>query len=208
MYDQTTSIERFLAAAAAKQPAPGGGSVTALVAALSASMGEMSINYSLGKKSLAEFEGELRPAREEFERARRMMLQLMVEDQLAYEALTAARKLPDGSPDRRAAFDPALLACIRVPQAMAATGVAVLELCDGVVNFVNFYLLSDLAVCADLAMAAVRCATYNVRANLPDVADPAERKRIEETTMHVLSRAATLIQQVSPRIWARHAQGA
>jgi len=132
----------------------------------------------------------------------------MVEDQLAYEALTAARKLPDAAPERPAKFEAALLACIRVPQAMAATGVAILELCDHVVNFINFHLLSDLAVSADLAMASVRCATYNVRANLPDVADPDDRKRIEETTMHVMIRAAKLIQQVSPRIWARHAQGA
>jgi oligopeptide/dipeptide ABC transporter ATP-binding protein len=39
-----------------------------------------------------------------------------------------------------------------------------------VVDVVNVYLLSDLAVSADLAMATVRCAVYNVRVNLADVA--------------------------------------
>jgi len=75
-----------------------------------------------------------------------------------------------------------------------------------VVSFVNPYLLSDLAVCADLAMATARCSVYNVRANLPDVPDAADRERIETAVGQTLSNAAVLIQGVSPRIWARHGQ--
>src|SRR4051812_40140271 len=94
MYDKTTSIEKFLAAAAARQPAPGGGSVTALAGALAASMGEMVVNYSLGKKDLDAYVDELKPALDEYHRARQVLLQLMVEDQDAYSTLTATRKLP------------------------------------------------------------------------------------------------------------------
>src|SRR5882672_8189200 len=97
MEDQQSTIAQFIEAAAAKKPTPGGGSVTALVGALAASMGEMVLNYSIGKKELAAYEGELKPALAELHRARQMMLQLMVEDQAAYEAMTAARKLPDNS---------------------------------------------------------------------------------------------------------------
>jgi formiminotetrahydrofolate cyclodeaminase len=206
MYDQNSTIKQFLDAAAAKLPTPGGGSVTALAGALAATMGEMTINYSIGKKGLEPFEGELKPALAEYHRAREVLVQLMAEDQQAYAALTAARKLPEGSPERASQLPAALTACIRGPQAIAATAVAVLELCDRVVNFVNPWLLSDLAVCADLSMATVRCAVYNVRVNLPDIADPAERQKIEGATFELLSRAGLLIQQVSPRIWARHGQ--
>src|SRR5882724_4609782 len=101
MYDVGNTIDAFLTAAAAKQPAPGGGSVTALVGALAASMGEMVLNYSVGKKSLAAHEPEFRAALAEFTRLRAMMLQLMVEDQLAYEAITALRKLPADSAERK-----------------------------------------------------------------------------------------------------------
>jgi glutamate formiminotransferase/formiminotetrahydrofolate cyclodeaminase len=206
MYDESTTIRQFLDATAARQPTPGGGSVTALCAALAASLGEMVINYSVGKKGLEPFEGELKPALAEFNRARKLLTQLMAEDQQAYAALTAARKLPESVPDRAAQCAAALTACIRGPQAMGATAVAVLELCDRVVNFVNPWLLSDLAVCADLSMAAVRCAAYNVRVNVGEVSDEAERQRIEATTFELLSRAGNLIRQVSPRIWARHEQ--
>lgn len=207
MYDTDTTIGQFLEAAAAKQPAPGGGSVAALVGALAASMGEMVVNYSVGKKGLEAHREELAAALRELGRARALMLQLMVEDQVAYEALTVARKLPESSAQRAEQFPAALLASISTPQSVGATAVAILGLCDRLVEMCNHYLLSDLAVSADLAMATVRCAVYNVRVNLVDVTDPAERQRIESDMGQVLSHAAMLIQRVSPRIWARHAEG-
>ena len=207
MYSPNTTISTFLDAAAAKQPSPGGGSVAALVGALAAAMGEMVVNYSIGKKGLEAHQGDLREALDEFTRARGLLLALMVEDQNAYESLTAARKLPEGSPERQSKFPVALLASIRTPQAISATAAAVLGLCDGLVSIVNYYLLSDLAVAADLAMATVRCGVYNVRVNLADVTDPAERHDIEAELGQVLANSALVIQRVIPQVWARHAQG-
>jgi formiminotetrahydrofolate cyclodeaminase len=205
-FDAKTPLGDFLDAAAAKRSTPGGGSVTALVGALAASMGEMSVNYSVGKKGLEAYQAELVPALRELTHARELLMRLMVEDQGVFAAITAARKLPETDANRQGAFDAALLACIRVPEAMAATGVAILEIVDRVANFVNPFLLSDLAVCADLAMATTRCAIYNVRANLPDVTDPADRATIERTIRALLTRGAALIQRVAPRIWERHEQ--
>lgn len=205
MFDQSTAVGEFLNAAAARKPTPGGGSVTALVGALSASMGEMAINYSIGKKGYEAFEPELKPALAELTRARGVLLELMAEDQAAFAAITAARKLPTTDPERAGRFNVALLACVRIPEAIAASSVAVLELVDRILGFVNPHLLSDLAVCADLAMASTRCAVYNVRANLPDVSDPADRAAIEGIIRSVLIRSSTLIKQISPRIWERHA---
>jgi glutamate formiminotransferase/formiminotetrahydrofolate cyclodeaminase len=207
LYDANNTIAQFLDGTAARQPSPGGGSATALVGALSAAIGSMVVNYSVGKKGLEAYQDELKPALAELDRARKLMLELMVEDQNAYQALSAAKKLPKDSPEHEGQFRAALLASIRTPEAIAATGLAVLEICDRLINFVNYYLLSDLAVCADLAMASVRCGIYNVRVNLSDVTDPADRQTIEQTVGRMLSRAAALIQQVSPRIWDRQRQG-
>lgn len=207
MYDRDTTLAGFLDAAAAKQPTPGGGSVTALVGALSASMGEMVVHYTVGKKGFEAHEPRLQAALQELRRARGLMLDLMVEDQSAYAALTAARKLPEGSPGREDQLPAALLACIRIPQAIAATAAAVLGLCDRLVDIINRYLLSDLAVSADLAMATVRCGIYNVRINLAELTDPDERRAAEIELRQVLSHATALIQRVSPRIWARHSEG-
>lgn len=208
MHDASTTIAEFLDATAARKATPGGGAVTALTGALAAAIGEMTLNYSVGKKGLEAFEGELRPALDELHAVRQSLLQSMADDQAAYGALTAARKLPDGAPGKAEQVRAALAASIAGPQRMAGSAVAILEACDRVINFVNPYLLSDLAVCADLAMATARCAIYNVRVNLPDLADPAERHQAEVAVGQVLSRAAALIQRVAPRIWERVRQTA
>src|SRR5688500_7571386 len=91
-YDQSRTLGQFLDATAAKQATPGGGSVTALTGALAASLGEMVLNYSIGRKGLEAFTNELKPALAELHRARQMLTQLMAEDQQAYNALIAARK--------------------------------------------------------------------------------------------------------------------
>ena len=206
-YDENSTIGQFLDAAAAKQPAPGGGSVTALAGALAASMGEMVVNYSVGKKSLSQHEPDLKQALAELNRARGLLLRLMAEDQAAYETLTAIRKLPETAADRQSQFEVALLACIRAPQTMGATALAVLELSDRIADKVNHYLLSDLAVCAELAMATLRCAVYNVRVNLGDLTDPEDRRKIEATSAQFLSHGTDVIRRVVPRIWARQEKG-
>jgi len=206
MYDRSTAIDSFLTATAARQPTPGGGSVAALAGALSAAIGEMVLSYSIGKKDLLPFEAELKHAAHEFQQAREVLLRLMVEDQEAYSEMTRLRKLPMDSIDRQEQMPVAVLACVRVPQAIGATAVAILKICEQVVEIVNPWLLSDLAVCADVAMATARSATYNVRVNLSSVTVPADSKTLEAETDAMLSHAKALIQQVSPRIWSRHAE--
>jgi glutamate formiminotransferase/formiminotetrahydrofolate cyclodeaminase len=201
--DANASVNDFLIALAAKRPAPGGGSVAALAGALAAAMGEMVLNYSVGKKDLAQHEPALREALNELTRARALLVELLIEDQLAFEKLTAARKACNNAGDKDPTFAAALLACIRIPQTIGATAAAILELCERVTPMVNKYLLSDLAVCAEMAMATVRCAAYNVRVNLADVSDATERKHFEASVEVLVKKSVGLIQRTIPAIWAR-----
>jgi formiminotetrahydrofolate cyclodeaminase len=198
LLDKTTTIEKFLEAAAAKQPTPGGGSAAALAGALAAAMGEMVLNYSVGKKGLENHAEALKAGLGEFRRAREIMLELMAEDQSAYEAMAAARKGADS-----ATWEQAVMTCTTVPQTIAGTAVAILELADGLAEKVNQYLLADLSVCAELAMATTRAALYNVQANLKEIGDVEQRRRIEQTSDRVLSRARGVIQSVVRRISQR-----
>lgn len=197
------SLADFLEAAAARRPTPGGGAVAALTGALGASMLEMVLNYSLGKKGLEPFEGEIRSARQQAGNARRVFQQLVEEDQTAYAFLSSLRKLGPDDPERVNQWPGAVVACIRVPQTIAATGLALLELCDHVVHFVNPHLLSDLAVAADLAMASTRCGVYNVRVNLPELPDAAARREVESAMFSLLQRGPVLVRRVTERVWER-----
>lgn len=201
------SVRGFLEAAAARQPTPGGGAVAALTGALAASMLEMVLNYSVGKKDLAAFESELRPALQQATNARRLFEALVEEDQAAYVLMSQLRKLPVEDPRRVDEWPAAVAACIRVPQTVAVTAMSVLELCDRVVNFVNPYLLSDLAVAGDLAMAATRCGVYNVRVNLPELTDVEARRGVESSLFSLLQRGPAVVRRVNERVWERMGGG-
>ena len=59
MYRQG-GLQTYLDDAAGSKPAPGGGSVSALVGALAAAMSEMSANFTAGRKKYADVENEIR----------------------------------------------------------------------------------------------------------------------------------------------------
>lgn len=200
-YGPEQSIESFLSAAAAKQPVPGGGSIAALAGALAAAMGEMVVNYSLGKKDLAQHQPALQAAITQFSHARSMLLELMVEDQDAYQAFSGLRKLEAGDPQLTQKAKLAQ-ACVDVPLSIGATALAVLTLAEKSVDIVNKWLLSDLAVASELAMATVRCAGYNVAVNLPQV--PAESaEKAKKTMAAMLEHGSTAIRKVIPAIQNR-----
>jgi formiminotetrahydrofolate cyclodeaminase len=201
--DQSATIQAYLAATAARQPTPGGGSVAALTGALAVALAEMAVNYSIGKKDLAAYQSALKTTLAELTRARGVLTVLMAEDQDAFTVLSAARKMPEGTPKRKEIINAALAACISAPQAVAATALATLELCERILPAVNIHLLSDLAIAADLATATVRCAIYNVKINLPQIADAGARASIDEETHHTLVRTLAVIQRLSPAIWKR-----
>jgi methenyltetrahydrofolate cyclohydrolase len=197
--DKTATIEQFLESAAAKQPTPGGGSVAALAGALSASMGEMVLNYSVGKKGLEGHQEQIKHALAEFHRARLMMLEWIVEDQAAFEKLSQAKKSGGD-------VEEALRTCIDVPLSMAAAAGAVVKLAEDVAGVANVHLLSDLAVCAELAMATVRTAVYNVRVNLKEVKGPG-REKIDKECHGIVLRATESMKRAIPAIWERIGKG-
>jgi formiminotetrahydrofolate cyclodeaminase len=165
MTDSTATIDDFLAAAAAKQPTPGGGAIAALAGALAATMGEMVLNYSVAKKDLAEHAQHNAHALHQLTNARTMLQRLMVEDQQAYQAFSDAKKAGADAAGMRAI----VLACVGVPLAIGTAALQILKIANRVAKTSNRWLHSDLAVCGELAMATVRCAIHNVRVNLPEL---------------------------------------
>jgi formiminotetrahydrofolate cyclodeaminase len=114
--------------------------------------------------------------------------------------LRAAQKLPAESPHRISEIESASMMCVQVPQAIAATAAALINLSEDLVDKVNKHLLSDLAVCAELAMATTRCALYNVRVNLSEVKETQQARKIESMAEQLLAGATAAIKRVEPRI--------
>lgn len=163
-------VSEFLDSVASDKPTPGGGSVAALAGSLAAALGSMVAGLTLGRKKYAEVAEEANRARRRLEEARGELLRLVEEDSRAFEAMMAARKMPEGN-EREAATRARALAeatdrAIEVPLTTARLSAGLLELLQFVAEKGNVNAVSDAGVGALLARAAVLGAAYNVRINL------------------------------------------
>lgn len=165
------TIGRFLEDAAAKSPAPGGGAVASVTAALGTSLGRMVLNFSQGRKSLAAHDALHSQALRTLEEASQRALDLAQADADAYGALNALWKLDKNDPRRIAEWDNAVADAIDVPRQLMQLCQDVLALLESLVGKTNAMLNSDLAIAAVLAEAALRAGAWNVRINLPQVTD-------------------------------------
>jgi formiminotetrahydrofolate cyclodeaminase len=191
----TQTVDALLQAISEKKPTPGGGAVAALTLALAASLAEMVLNYSHGKKSLAQHaDAHLRTlAQSQGIRAR--ALDLADKDAQVYAALNAIQRQKDVAPSDES-FQRAVRDAIEVPMDVLHRSAQLAEILDSLVGTTNRYLDSDLAMAAVLAEAAAQSACWNIRINLPGLTDEANRAAAEAEMNEHMERAAAAARRV------------
>jgi formiminotetrahydrofolate cyclodeaminase len=176
------TLEAFIAEAAARKPAPGGGAVSALVGALSAAMSEMCGNFTAGSRRFAGVRDEVEGALGELARRRGALLDLVDEDVTAYGEVRRAHALPHETPQekrsRQEALDEALRAAVNPPLEAMRQCAAVGRTAARLSEIGNPNLLSDVGTSAILAEAACASARLNVEVNLKLLGDRTLAERI------------------------------
>lgn len=187
------TVEEFLASVAAATPTPGGGSVSALVGALSVALSRMVAGLAVGRKGyedvqhdLARLEARAVPIQERLEA-------LVDEDAAAYEQVLRAMRMAKTTDSERAARVGAMQAAYReaakVPLETVERCAESLELAREVAEKGNRGASTDCGVAILLAEAAIRGASLNVRVNLGALKDEAFRASIEDRLTGLLARA-------------------
>lgn len=186
----------FLAALAARSPTPGGGAAAGAVGAVAASLAEMVVAYSLGKKDLANHAPTLEAARAALARARSLFTTLADEDAQAYALFSELSRLPAADPRRAAELPAAVDACTAAPLAMLAAAADLSALCRDLAPITNRHLRSDLAIAAVLADAAARASRWNVLVNIPSLDEPArmDASRLMNRMLGESARLADAVQ--------------
>jgi len=169
------SIADYIADASSNKPAPGGGSISAMVSALGTTMGSMAANFTVGRKKFAQVASEVKGILDGLERLRSELLVLVDEDVKAYGVVSQAYGMPRQSDDEKAAradaIQKALVVAMDVPlRIMDACG-EVLRLLAGLVDIANPNLISDVGVSAIVTEAGLRAAKLNVEINLAGLKD-------------------------------------
>ncbi|MCK5113178.1 MAG: cyclodeaminase/cyclohydrolase family protein [Phycisphaerae bacterium] len=193
------SVTEFTAATAAKQPTPGGGSVAGLVGALATGLGEMALNFTIGKKKYAEFAELHASISSRLEKARGMFLDLVADDITAYSMYGEATQLPDGA-EKDAALELALAAAINVPREMAKLCLAVMQDIKTLTTCSNRFLVSDLVAGAALASGTTVLCDMNVRINARSLSDKAVANEIREGSTKDRLAAAGLALEIEEAV--------
>ncbi|MCX7029831.1 MAG: cyclodeaminase/cyclohydrolase family protein [Spirochaetes bacterium] len=180
------TVKAFLDELASGSPAPGGGSTAALAGALGTALSAMVARLTLGREKLRDSWPVAEEAAAEADRLRARFLCLVDEDAEAYLAVAAARKLPKATEIEREArgraVGTAVLRSARVPlETLLLAGQAV-GLAARLMERGNPSCISDAGSAVQAARLAAEAAAYNVRINLPDIADAAERTRLARET--------------------------
>jgi len=161
---------------ASESPAPGGGSVSALVGALGAALGTMVANLSSHKPGWDARWEEFSAAAVRGRDLHEELLQLVDEDTAAFQAIMEAWKAPQEARAER--IEAATLGAIHVPLRVMRSALAALDVCHRMAETGMEASLSDAAVGALCACTAVRGAGLNVRINAKDLRDAARRQRL------------------------------
>jgi glutamate formiminotransferase len=153
----------------------GGGAAAAQAAALGAALGEM-VARLVERKGRQEDAGrEAREALQELSELRARLSDAVEEDAAAFAEVLAARRLPrESEEDRReraVLVEAALKGAANVPLEVARDAVRVGEILEMLAELGDPAWLSDAAAGAQLALAAVAGARYNVLVNVREVED-------------------------------------
>ena len=109
-------LHKFIDDLAARIPAPGGGSASALGGALGAAAAQMAAAFTTGKEKFKSVEAEALDMQRRLETLRALFLTLMEADGQAYAAYAAARALPTDAPARPGALAAAREAATAAPE--------------------------------------------------------------------------------------------
>ncbi len=196
---QDLQIGSWLDDLASSAPTPGGGSAAALLAATGAALVEMVCNLTIGKPRYAEHDELMRAALLSAAELRGRAVELAEADSAAFGAVSQAYKLPrDTEVSRLAraeAIQAALIGAAEVPIRTAQVAAEVIHLAYRIQAGANVSVLSDVAVAAASAKAALDSAAVNVEINLASIHDQARRKLLRgELDQHV--QAATMADSV------------
>ncbi len=171
------SLEAFVHETASESPAPGGGSVAAIVGSMAAALATMVANLSSHRRGWDDRWEEFSDWAERGKALHDALLQLVDADTDAFSRILEARRLPAGTDEERTARQFAVQAAtqdstavpLRVMERAYDTFVVIRAMAESGLPA----SVSDAGVAALAAHAAVRGAFLNVRINLPDVEDRA-----------------------------------
>src|SRR5437764_4598264 len=202
------NLRQFCNETLSDSPAPGGGSVAALMGALGASLGGMVANLSAGKRGWDDQVEYFSDWAVKAQQLKDELLFLVDEDTAAFNRVMAAFGLPKESPDDKAARSAAIQAATKyaaeIPLRVMETASRSYELLAEMADQGNPASLSDVGVGLLATRACIEGAALNVRINLGSLKDEKVKgelmKRMESILVRSNEQFAGAMQQLNEKM--------
>ena len=198
------TLQEYLTELSSNSPTPGGGNVAALCGALSASLGTMVCNLTIGKKKYANVENEMISVKQKLESYQKTFVELGAKDNAAFEKVMEAFKLPketDAEKETRSKkIEEATIGAADIPAQVMKTCADILPLLKIIIDKGNRNSLSDAGVAASLIGTAAKSAYMNVIINCSSLSNQTiaqEIKKRADVSIEEISRSSDfLVEQV------------
>ena len=198
------TVKDFVEELSTDSPAPGGGSVSALLGSLAAALASMVAALTHGKKGMEEKKSQMENVGIKAQELKDRLSTLVDADTEAFNELMAAMRLPKKTDEqktaRHTAVQEATKAATKIPLEIAKLCSEVLDLADVVAREGLAASVSDAGVAAEAALAGLRGARLNVLINLADIDDENFKKSVTEEVNNMERSAAELKRKVITQV--------
>jgi len=167
--DIRKSLQKYLDELSSNSPTPGGGNVAALCGALSASLGTMVCNLTIGKKKYLDVDSEMHELKEKLSAYTDKFISLAKNDNEAFERVMDAFKLPKETDEQKKlrveAIEKSTFEAASVPAEVIKNCREVIPFLETISKKGNQNSLSDAGVAIAVIAAASEGAFLNVLIN-------------------------------------------
>ena len=206
--DTKKSLQKYLEELSSNSPTPGGGNVAALCGALSASLGTMVCNLTIGKKKYLDVETEMNEMKVKLNVYVDKFISLAKYDNEAFERVMDAFKLPKETDEQKKlrieAIEKSTLEAASVPADVIKNCREIIPLLETISKKGNQNSLSDAGVAVAVIAAASEGAFLNVLINYSSLSEKQKAVKLltqaENLNNEVKEEARYILDAISSKI--------
>lgn len=201
------TVEDFCDLLSTDAPAPGGGSVAALCAAMSGALSAMVSNLTIDKKGYEKVQSEAREYAPIGQSIKERAMHCIDVDTDAFYAMMDAMRLPKKTDEesifRAQQIEICTQGAIIAPLDTLRISHEALCLADKVAVIGNVNALSDAGVAALTALAAAKAAYYNIRINISGITDESFKQNTLAEAEDLLAKCEVMAAKVEKDVSSR-----
>ena len=194
------TVRDFMELVGARTSAPGGGSVSALIASLGAALGAMMGWMSYGNKKFEHLDAEMRKFIPPLHDNMKKLIPMIDADTNAFNDYMTAMKLPKNTDEekklRNNKMQEGLKKAINVPLSVMRIADSCWEWMTELAKIGNINSASDLEVGAKSLETGIWGAFKNVEINLPQIEDEKYKKQVLAEADNILIRAKKKLSEI------------